>query len=93
MRNIFNKSVLLIFLSYVCAGTPFEYTLGLTSGYDSNVMRFSDDEFNEAITDNKLMGGANTFDSYVVYASAVVENINHTGTHKFHSKTFPVFLL
>ena len=66
MRNIFNKSVLLIFLSYICAGTPFEYTLGLTSGYDSNVMRFSDEEFNEAITDNKLMGGANTFDSYVL---------------------------
>ena len=66
MSHNFNKSIFLMVFSCIYAGTPFEYTLGFTSGYDSNVMRFSDEEFNEASTDSELMGGANTFDSYVL---------------------------
>jgi hypothetical protein len=55
----------LLFLSCLLAKTPFEYTIGITGGYDNNVMRFSSEEFDQAAMDSELMGGAKTFDSFV----------------------------
>ena len=62
-----NKIILfpILILSWISANTPLEYTLGFTSGYDSNVMRFSSAEFTDAALEPGLMGGANTFDSFV----------------------------
>jgi len=42
-----------------------EYSLSFTSGYDNNVMRFSQNEFDNATQNLDLLGGANTFDSFV----------------------------
>ena len=55
----------LLFLSCLLAKTPFEYTIGITGGYDINVMRFSSEEFDQSAMDSYLMGGAKTFDSFV----------------------------
>tara|TARA_A100001037_G_C15150211_1_gene638715 strand:- start:2893 stop:3924 length:1032 start_codon:yes stop_codon:yes gene_type:complete len=56
----------IIFISsYLLGKTPIEYTIGITGGYDNNVLRFSTYEFGEAALDNSLMGGASTFDSFV----------------------------
>ena len=47
------------------ATTPLNLYISYHSGYDSNVMRFSLKEI-ENIAENKdVMGGANTFDSYI----------------------------
>ena len=61
------KSILVSFiiLSWIFAGTPLEYTLQVTTGYDSNVMRFSADEYLQAAPASDVMGGADTFDSFV----------------------------
>ena len=54
-----------IILSWITAGTPLEYALQFTMGYDSNVMRFSVDEYRQAALSSEVMGGADTFDSFV----------------------------
>jgi len=61
------KSIILVFINYIFiyASTPIEYSLHLDSGYDSNVMRFSHEEFSEAYIDRQIMGGENTFDSFI----------------------------
>ncbi len=55
----------LIILSIVFGSTPFEYTLSFASGYDNNVMRFSDQDFSDAVRNPNILGGATTFDSYI----------------------------
>ena len=57
--------ICLLILSCLSAKTPFEYTIGITGGYDNNVMRFSLEEFDQAAMDSDLMGRAKTFDSFV----------------------------
>ena len=57
--------ICLLILSCLSARTPFEYTIGITGGYDNNVMRFSLEEFDQAAMDSEVMGGAKTFDSFV----------------------------
>lgn len=54
-----------IIISCLNGGTPIEYGITFTGGYDNNVMRFSKDEYQEASYDMALMGGAKTFDSFV----------------------------
>ena len=54
-----------IILSWIPAGTPLEYSLQFATGYDSNVMRFSADEYRKAALSSEVMGGADTFDSFV----------------------------
>ncbi|MDP6819877.1 MAG: hypothetical protein QGG04_00235 [Candidatus Marinimicrobia bacterium] len=54
-----------IILSWIFPGTPLEYALQFTTGYDSNVMRFSADEYRQAAPASDVMGGADTFDSFV----------------------------
>jgi len=61
--------LIIVILSSLSGGTPFEYTLGLTGGYDGNVMRFSKDEFNDAAQVIEIMGGSSTFDSFVTRLS------------------------
>ena len=64
---ILRKPILVsvIILSWVFPGTPLEYALQFTTGYDSNVMRFSADEYLQAAMASEVMGGADTFDSFV----------------------------
>ena len=59
---------ILISIFILCAanaGTPFEYTLQFVMGYDSNMLRFSKSEFQRANQFPEVMGGADTFDSFV----------------------------
>ena len=65
MRKQFQILICLVSSGTLIAGTPTEFTLGLTGGYDSNVLRFSGGEFDIAAHDLDLMGGATTFDSFV----------------------------
>ena len=62
MNKFFLK---LLILSTVFGSTPFEYTLSFTSGYDNNVLRFSDRDFSDAVLSPEILGGTTTFDSYV----------------------------
>ena len=65
---MYNKAIILFFCILVTlldGGTPIEYGLILSGGYDNNVMRFSKNEIREASNDIALMGGSNTFDSFV----------------------------
>ena len=64
----FLTKIILFYLgtSLLEGGTPIDYGISLTGGYDNNAMRFSKDEFNDAAYDIDLMGGAKTFDSFVM---------------------------
>ena len=44
--------------SLLSGGTPIEFGISLTGGYDNNAMRFSTDEINEAANEIGMMGGA-----------------------------------
>ncbi|MBI90217.1 MAG: hypothetical protein CMG60_09035 [Candidatus Marinimicrobia bacterium] len=61
------KSIFSVFIYNVLlfASTPIEYSINFDSGYDSNVMRFSNEEFSNASIDRQLMGGVSTFDSFI----------------------------
>ena len=56
---------LMLTMSLLLGGTPIEFGVSLTGGYDNNAMRFSMDEINEAAQEIEMMGGAKTFDSFV----------------------------
>tara|TARA_B100000686_G_C16806876_1_gene991960 strand:- start:36971 stop:38002 length:1032 start_codon:yes stop_codon:yes gene_type:complete len=59
-------TILIIFiLSLSFAGTPLEYAFQVTTGYDSNTMRLSQEEFRKASLKPSLLGGSDTFDSFV----------------------------
>lgn len=60
-----NIMYFVLLLSSLVARTPIEYSISLSSGYDDNVLRFSDEEFNEAKFDKTMLGGASTFDSFI----------------------------
>ena len=47
------------------ATTPLNLHISYHSGYDSNVMRFSLKEIENVAENKAVMGGANTFDSYI----------------------------
>ena len=65
--KLFKKySKLLMIGSFLTGSTPTEYTFSFSTGYDSNVMRFSDKEFDQASFVPELMGNTNTYDSYVL---------------------------
>ena len=57
---------IVLFLGFLMASTPIEYTLGISTGYDNNVMRFSEKEFEEAAQSPDIIGRATTFDSYIL---------------------------
>ncbi len=44
--------------------SPIKWTIGLTNGYDNNVLRLSKEEKKNVALDNSIMGGADTFDSH-----------------------------
>jgi len=44
--------------------SPIKWTIGLTNGYDNNVLRLSEIEQKDAALDESIMGGAETFDSH-----------------------------
>ncbi len=55
----------MVCLSILVAKTPLEYSLSFSGGYDSNVLRFSDDELNHVNSNTKMLGQASTFDSFI----------------------------
>ena len=57
------------------SGTPLEYKVSITSGYDNNVMRFSENEFKRAASDTVILGEAKTFDSYITKAKITAEKV------------------
>ncbi|MBI88448.1 MAG: hypothetical protein CMG60_00035 [Candidatus Marinimicrobia bacterium] len=61
--------------SIMKSGTPLEYKISITSGYDNNVMRFSENEFKRAASDTVILGEAKTFDSYITKAKITAEKI------------------
>ena len=44
--------------------SPIKWTVGLTNGYDNNVLRLSGIEKSDAALDESIMGGVDTFDSH-----------------------------
>ena len=65
MRPFILIILLLHLVTAIFASTPINIHLSYHSGYDSNVMRFSQKEIQNATEDIRMMGGAGTFDSYV----------------------------
>ena len=65
MRPSIPIILLLLLVTAIFASTPINIHLSYHSGYDSNVMRFSQKEIQSAANDRSMMGGAGTFDSYV----------------------------
>ncbi len=61
--------------SIMKSGTPLEYKISITSGYDNNVMRFSENEFKRAASDTVILGEAKTFDSYITKAKITAEKV------------------
>jgi len=62
-----SKSIFLFFIIniFLSASTPIKYSIHFDSGYDSNVMRFSNEEISNAPLSRQIMGGVDTFDSFV----------------------------
>ena len=56
---------IILLSAHIEAGTPLEYSIAFTGGYDNNVMRFSNEELDRAAINPFLMGGSKTFDSFV----------------------------
>ena len=52
--------------SFVFGSTPYYFTFGLENGYDSNVLRFSSIEKDEAGMSPEIMGQNTTFDSNII---------------------------
>ena len=46
--------------------SPVKWTVGLTNGYDNNVLRLSPIEIDNAALNQTILGGAKTFDSHYV---------------------------
>ena len=65
MRPSIPIILLFLLVTAISASTPINIHLSYHSGYDSNVMRFSQKEIQNAAEDRRMMGGAGTFDSYV----------------------------
>ena len=54
-----------LFSGVLIASTPLNISIGYHGGYDSNVLRFSQMEIENASNNEDTMGGTNTFDSYI----------------------------
>ena len=65
MRPSIPIILLFLLVTAISASTPINIHLSYHSGYDSNVMRFSQKEIQNAADDRSMMGGVGTFDSYV----------------------------
>ena len=57
--------IFILTFSLAFAKTPLDYTLILSGGYDSNVMRFSTDEIDDASQNLNKLGQSSGFDSFV----------------------------
>ena len=61
----FSITVSFLLVGSLMATTPLNLHISYHSGYDSNVMRFSLKEIEDVAENKGVMGGANTFDSYI----------------------------
>ena len=61
----FSITVSFLLVGSLMANTPLNLYISYHSGYDSNVMRFSLKEIENVAENKGVMGGANTFDSYI----------------------------
>ncbi len=56
--------------------SPIKWTIGLTNGYDNNVLRLSEIEQKDAALDESILGGAETFDShYARFSLSGLKNV------------------
>ncbi len=70
--NRFIKNIIIVLLTSILLGqtwtdylrSPIKWTVGLTNGYDNNVLRLSEIEQKDAALDESILGGAETFDSH-----------------------------
>ena len=65
MKQILYKYIYFLVLSLLNGSTPWNYTLSLGSGYDSNVLRLSSTEISNAGQNPELLGSSQNFDSFV----------------------------
>ena len=65
MKLVQSISFIISVFCLLDAKTPWDYTLSLGSGYDSNVMRFSNQEIDGVVHKPGIMGGSSHFDSFV----------------------------
>ena len=64
-----NRTEILKFLFFVAlliGGTPTEYVFSLATGYDNNVMRFSEKDYSEALLNSNILGNNTTYDSHIL---------------------------
>ena len=65
MKQILYIYIYFLVLSLLSGSTPWNYTLSLGSGYDSNVLRLSSTEISNAGQNPELLGSSQNFDSFV----------------------------
>ena len=91
------KSILLFYTIniYLFSSTPIEYSIHFDSGYDSNVMRFSKKEISEVSRDMQIIGGADTFDSFIykigIEGKKSIWNSNSKSSQQSRQKQKTVF--
>ena len=56
----------LFFVALLIGGTPTEYIFSLATGYDNNVMRFSEKDYSEALLNSNILGNNTTYDSHIL---------------------------
>ena len=57
--------ILAISLGFAFSSTPTYYKFSYSAGYDNNVLRFSKSEIKESNSNPSILGGANSFDSFL----------------------------
>ncbi|MBA65537.1 MAG: hypothetical protein CMG55_07030 [Candidatus Marinimicrobia bacterium] len=65
MKSIQSTLYFIASFSLLIARTPWDYTISLASGYDSNVMRFSVEEIDNASQTPDILGRSTHFDSFI----------------------------
>tara|TARA_B100002003_G_scaffold143486_1_gene132761 strand:- start:3262 stop:4317 length:1056 start_codon:yes stop_codon:yes gene_type:complete len=82
--NRFIKNIIIVLLTSILLGqswtdylrSPIKWTVGMTNGYDNNVLRLSDVEKQNAALYQDIMGGADTFDShYTRFSLSGMKNV------------------
>lgn len=73
----------IIFISILWSGTPAYFTFGFENGYDSNVLRLSEQEQKEAAYSTEILGGMNTFDSHILKGTLNAKKDIYFGENPF----------
>lgn len=77
-------SKIIMTFSLLRGSTPFEYRMIIASGYDNNVMRFSNKDFLDAKNNPNILGSAATFDSHILkYGLKVKKSLYNISNKEF----------